>query len=451
MRILFAASEVYPLAKTGGLADVAGALPLAMSKRGHDVTVMMPCYQGLRGRGVEVKGGPLDLGSGFEVELRRVQLAPGVPALLVDSPDHFQREGLYGHPDDGARFLVFSRAIACWALREGFQVVHLNDWHTGPAAQMLKDEGFEGQVVFTIHNLQYQGHFKSNELGAERVLWRNHHPGRDKGDRIRFLLAGVRSAHRLTTVSPTYAREIQRQEYGEGLEQHLRSRSRDLHGVLNGLDTTVWDPAADPHLPHHYQPDDMQGKEACKRELERTFDWSAAPEIPILAWVGRLSSQKGTTLLVELAEWLSSLRVRLVVLGSGANSEEERLEHSFAGHPNLKLRLGFDEALAHRIYAGSDILLMPSRFEPCGLSQLIAMRYGTLPLVRSTGGLADTVIDGETGFRFKKHTSLALKRALNRVLRIWLTDRWRTMQMKAMSRDSSWSVSVAEYEKLYKS
>jgi len=447
MRILFAASEVYPLAKTGGLADVAGALPLALSKRGHDVTVMMPCYQDLRGQGVKV--GSLNLGSGHSVELRLVQLAQQVETLLVDSPRHFDRETIYGHPDDGGRFLVFSSAIANLALKEGFEVVHLNDWHTGPTAQMLQDGGFNGKVIFTIHNLQYQGRMDSKDLGAESVLWTNQNLAQDRGGKINFLLSGVKAAHRLTTVSPTYAREIQCKEYGEGLDEHLRTRSRYLHGVLNGLDTTVWDPSTDPHLNDQYKITEMQGKQECKRELEQIFGWSTAPEIPILAWVGRLSPQKGTSLLVDLAQWLSSNPVRLVVLGSGASSEESRLKSSYVGHSNVRLHLGFDEALAHQIYAGSDILLMPSRFEPCGLSQLIAMRYGTLPLVRSTGGLADTVIDGETGFRFKAPTSLALKRAIRRVLKVWQADRWRKMQMKAMSRDSSWSASVSEYEKLY--
>jgi len=452
-RVLFVTSEAYPLAKTGGLADVAGSLPRALVGLGRKVTLMMPNYACIEASGGSSKpAGKLTLGAdgsaGPEVALRRSTLGP-VEVLLVDSPDHFQREDLYGHPDDARRFLVFSVAAAAWALKVRPEVVHLNDWHAGPTAPLLRAGGFEGRIVITVHNLQYQGCFPSGALGPLEELWPQ--PGRalDADGQLNYLLSGMKAADMINTVSPTYAGEIQTPAYGEGLHDYLKANRHRLRGIINGLDQKVWDPSRDGDLPARFDACDLGGKARCKAALQRELGLEAEPGSLLLGSVGRITPQKGLDLVAKVADWFGDYQVQLVLLGTGWPEMETLVTEALEDLDNISLQIRYDEGLAHRIYAGADGLLMPSRFEPCGLSQLIGMRYGSLPIVRAVGGLADTVTEGVTGFLFREPTAKALRAVLDRTLAVWSTPEWARMVQAAMAHDSSWQASARQYLRLY--
>ena len=458
MRILFATSEAFPFSKTGGLADVAGALPPALARLGHDVLVVTPWYASL--------GGPAPLWIGdvdapFSGGFGPVGIgtidADGVRWAFVGHDD-FRRDRLYGYGDDVRRFARFTRAVPQVAARLGFQpdVIHVNDWHTAYLPMVLErgwhlPDGFAFlPSVFTVHNVQYQGTSPLDDtvhwlrLAPElRDSWMNWFGSANA------MQAGLGFARRVTTVSPTYAHEVRRPEFGYGLDGTFRHIGAKLTGILNGLDTDVWNPATDPDIASHYDRSDMTGKAASKQALSRRFGLDV--DRPLLAVVSRLAEQKGIDIFLDAAPGLLAQGWSLLVLGSGDAALEDRLLAFLRDAPDGQATgvVGYDEALAHLIYAGADALAIPSRFEPCGLSQMIAMRYGTLPVARSTGGLADTIEHGATGFLFIEADARGLLRGSSDAVERYDSSVWTAMMKRAMERDFSWEASARAYSELY--
>jgi starch synthase len=471
MEILFVASEVAPWSKTGGLGDVAAALPRALAARGHAVTVVSPRYGGIDplADGFTRKEGLLrSRGEPTAAWVRR-----GKPTFwLVEHERLFgARRGIYGEdgrdfPDNAERFTFLSRAALALPGATGGRprIVHANDWQTGLVPFLLRREHAEdphlarARTVFTIHNLAYQGVFPKDVVPHLGLPWDAFHlDGLEFYDQLSFLKAGLVFADALTTVSPTYAREIRTPEGGNGLDVLLRARAGDLHGILNGIDVAEWNPAADRHLPAHYSARALGGKARCKAALQRELGLPVRPDTPLAAVVSRLAEQKGMALLAAAVPELLARDVQLAVLGSGDARWEHALGRAAAERPDrMAVRLGFDEALAHRIEAGADVFLMPSRFEPCGLNQMYSLRYGTVPVVRAVGGLDDTVEDYDgwnagTGFKFRDYTPAALSLAVRRALDVHRDRRaWRGLIARGMAQDFSWERSAASYEALYR-
>jgi starch synthase len=393
-----------------------------------------------------------------------------VTAILIDVPELFDREALYGvdgrdYPDNAWRFAVFSRAALEYVRLRGERpsVIHAHDWQAGlvPVFQkmLLSDDPIVGGVpaVFTIHNLAFQGVFPASVvpqigLGPE-VL---HINALEYWGQVSYLKGGINFSEKITTVSPTYAREITRPELGFGFDGVLSRRADDLVGILNGIDVAEWDPARDPHLPAHFTARDLSGKQACKAGLQRELGLPIRPDVPLVGMVARLADQKGIDLVVAALDDLLGRELQLAVLGSGSRAYEEAFARAAQGRPDrLAARLGFDEGLAHRIEAGADVFLMPSRFEPCGLNQMYSLRYGTPPIVRAVGGLEDTVEDFDgwnrgTGFKFRDYTPQALLLSVRRALDVWRDRRaWRGIVGRGMAQDFSWERSARSYEALY--
>ncbi len=465
MRVLFVASEAYPFAKVGGLGDVAGSLPKALGELGHEVNLIMPRYPSMERWRVDL--GPFDvpMGGGKEVAaLKEGNLTHKVPVLMVDHPGYFARERVYGYEDDGRRYSFFSRAVleACIHINFSPEIIHCNDWHTALIPAYLRslysdvDLFSRTKTLFTIHNLMYQGVFPTElleytglpeELASEAVLL---HDGK-----INFMKAAITLADAVNAVSETYSREIQTSEYGYQLEEVLRQNRHKLHGVLNGLDLEIWNPRSDPLIPRTYEPTDRKGKGANKRALQREIGLPKERGL-LLGFIGRLTGQKGVDVLLDALPQMLLRKLQLVILGTGEKSYEEDLRAWDGRHPNISLKLGYDEALAHRIYSGVDAFLMPSRFEPCGLGQQISMTYGTIPIVRRTGGLADTVqeyshdAEGGTGFTFDEYTGAALLSAIDRALEVYAQkDRWRRLMENCAKQDFSWERSARAYADIY--
>ena len=479
------ASEAHPFATTGGLAEVVGALPGALARLGHRVTLVLPLYPGIESRDEgareeahgEVLGSTeLHLGHRQQV-VRFVRRAggDGVTVIFVDAPDLFAREGLYGngdgdYPDNAWRFALFSRAALEYLRLQGERpsVIHAHDWQAGlvPAYQKmsLSNDPVVGGVpaVFTIHNLAFQGLYPAAMLPEIGLPW-------DVMDiqamefwgRISYLKAGINFSDRITTVSPTYAKEVLTAELGFGFDGVLARRADDLHGILNGIDTARWNPASDPFVGASFTADELSGKAKAKRVLLKRAGFgtsAAALRRPVIGMVARLTDQKGLDLFAAAVDELVALDAAWVLMGNGERRYEELWGELAASHPGrVSSTLRYDEALEHLIEAGGDIFLMPSRFEPCGLNQLHSLRYGTLPVVRATGGLDDTVIDkdapggGGTGFKFRDYTTEALLAALRRALETYRQpDEWQLMQRTAMRQDFSWDVSAREYVKVYR-
>jgi len=460
-----AASEAAPYAKTGGLADVLGALPAALAALGHDVAVVLPRYQFIPLRETRRVYDDLPVSLGSTVYHTALHQIDGkVSYFFVDCPPLYDRPGLYGengldYPDNHIRFAVFARA-ALEVVRRVFRVdvLHCHDWQAGLVPVYLKtvmstDPTFLGvRTLFTIHNLGYQGLFGRDvlpEIGLTDDLFI---PGRlEFWGNISFIKGGLVYADALNTVSPTYAREIQTPEYGFGLDGVLRARSNVLSGILNGVDYSEWDPQTDPNLPARYSSSDLSGKSICKRELVREFGLPEDTfERPLIGIISRLTSQKGADLIEASIGNIIGLGFSLVVLGAGEPEYEEMFTRMAAAHPErVALRLGYDNGLAHRIEAGSDLFLMPSRYEPCGLNQIYSLRYGTIPIVRATGGLDDTIEEG-TGFKFWDYSAEALTDALRAARDAFADqDRWSAMMRRAMAEDFSWQVSARQYSDLY--
>ena len=478
MRVLFAASEVFPLAKTGGLADVCASLPRALQDLGHEVVIALPAYpQALDRLAAREPAVPLPDLPG--VELPGVALIPGrLPdggprVLLIDAPRWFARPGgPYGDaegrdwPDNAERFHGFARALQAIALdRAGLgwrpDLVHCHDWQTGLVPALLSPEPERPATVLTVHNQSYLGRFGRTQfdaLGLPEAWW---HPDALEfyGD-FSFLKAGLVFADQLTTVSPTYARELQQPEHGCGLDGLLRGRAGDFTGILNGIDTAVWNPATDPHLARCYDADDVDaGKRANKVALQAELGLAVVGEVPLLVLVSRLVEQKGIDLVVELIARWRERPLQWALLGNGEPRWEEQLRALAAALPDrVAVRIGYDEALAHRLEAAGDFFLMPSRFEPCGLNQMYSQRYGTIPVVHRTGGLADSVVDvfaaGDgtgTGLVFDTPDVATLAATLERGLSLYRNRAaWNALRRSAMAADFGWARSAAAYLEVYR-
>jgi starch synthase len=472
MRILMVASEVAPFAKTGGLADVLGALPRALSSLGHDVEVVMPRYRGVTagdrvGRiTVQLGGRQVDAGV-FAVS------ADGVRTVFIDQPIYFDRKGLYGeggqdYADSPERFAFLAHAAVRWSMLTGarYDVVHGHDWQAGGLAALIATPGAaktlaQVPLVFTIHNLAYQGLFDPSwlpVLGFSPVVMSL--DGMEYWNQASYLKAGIMFSQLITTVSPRYAFEIQTPEYGFGFDGILRSRADRLIGILNGIDYDQWNPASDPYLPIAFDAGDLSGKVAAKRHVLASFGiqtTEAAMDRPLVGMVSRLVDQKGFDLVADASAELLGLDATFVLLGTGDARYETLWRDLAAAHPDrVGARLGFDEGLAHVIEGGSDMFLMPSRFEPCGLNQMYSLRYGTVPVVRATGGLADTVRDFDsktgqgTGFTFDEYSSKAMLGALRRAIDTYRrADVWRALQLAGMGEDHSWTTSAQNYVSVY--
>jgi starch synthase len=473
MRLLFVTSEAYPLAKTGGLADVSRSLPAALRRKGVDVRVLMPGYPcailGLKNPEV-VSRLPPAMGIDDGILIAGHFPDCDLPVWMVSSGSLFNRAGgLYQDdagqdwPDNARRFAYLSQVgaeIALGRTTHSWQpdVVHGNDWHTGLLPLLIANEPAERpRTVFTTHNMAFQGNFPPGEVpalpdGAADAI--------EFYGRLSYLKAGLRFADRVTTVSPTYAREILTPEYGFGLEGVLQERGPDFRGILNGIDDEIWNPATDPFLAANYRVRDTTGKRLCKRALQEQFGLAVEADTPLLGFVSRLTGQKMADSLVDAIGWIAAQGAQLVVVGEGNRMLETALANAAAAHNGqVAVSIGYDEALAHKLQAGSDILLSPARFEPCGLTQLYALRYGTLPVVRRTGGLADTVTDtnnrsisdhSATGFVFEDTTVESMIAALSRALTLYREPlQWRLLQLQAMTREFSWDTSAAAYIALY--
>lgn len=475
-KILFASSEVHPLVKTGGLADVSASLPLALHEQGQDVHIVMPAYRAclaaLEGA-VEVASIKLD-GFLLPVTILESRLPNSEVVLwLVNSPYHFDRDGgPYSQPvggdwpDNAARFALFSRAIEVLAMDEaGLQwqpdILHCNDWQTGLALALIADKPGRPATLFTIHNLAYQGVYSRDEFEAldlDESYWTIE--GLEFYSQLSFIKGGLVFADKITTVSPSYAQEICTAEYGAGLEGLLSYRSEQgrLSGILNGIDHDEWNPKQDRYIAKTYSDKTIDKKSGNKAALQQLFSLPNEPNTLLLGLISRLVSQKGIDLTIAAVRQLldEGASVQLVCLGSGDAEYERDLQVLRARFPDkVGVTIGYDEALSHQIEAGVDAFVMPSRFEPCGLNQLYSLRYGTLPIVRATGGLADSVEDadglgGGTGFQFELATAEAMLVALKRADTLYQqADLWRKMQVTAMKRDFSWQSSALDYLALY--
>jgi starch synthase len=467
-------SEAVPFAKTGGLADVLGALPSAIARLGWSVTLVLPRYRGIAADAIAGRF-PLTVGSQVhDIALYEAALGDGARALFVDAPDLFDRDELYGaggtdYPDNARRFAVLARAALEQAARAASppSVVHAHDWQAGLAPVYLKTLYASHPllagtpIVFTIHNLAYQGLFEADWLPRLDLPWALLGiEALEFWGRVSFLKGGINYSEILTTVSPRYAEEIQTPALGFGFDGILRRRSADLGGILNGIDTTQWDPSRDPHLPAPFSAEDLAGKRASKAALLARYGLpndDAAMARPLVGMISRMVDQKGFDLIAALASELPRLEAAFVVLGTGEARYQDLWRALAARHPDrIGTRIGFDEPLAHLIEGGADMFLMPSRFEPCGLNQIYSLRYGTVPIVRRVGGLADTVRDDapgrrtSNGFVFEDYAPEALLGALRRALDVFKDQRhWRALQLAGMKQDHSWDRSAREYVKIY--
>jgi starch synthase len=472
MRVLFVASEGLPFSKTGGLADVVEALPKALVTQGHEVIVVLPRYRRTTAKGVAVPSLTVPMGAG----LRFPSVLDGgrvndVQYFFVDDPEYFDRDQLYGaagadYPDNAERFAEFSRAaieIAKQVWRP--EVIHCHDWQTALVPVLLrtlyaKDPQFqEVPAVLTIHNMGYQGIFPASairRIGVPDTLFTP--AALEFYGQANYLKGGLLYADRLTTVSRKYADEIQNSEYGHGLEGVVRSRADRLTGILNGVDYSVWDPSHDRLIAARYSSKEFAGKQKCKADLLQQFQLPDGNlQRPVLGIVSRFADQKGFDLLEEIAEELLEEEVVIVALGAGEPGHERKFRELAQRFPaRMAVKIAYDNVLAHKIEAGADMFLMPSRYEPCGLNQIYSLRYGTVPIVRATGGLEDTVdaydpATGEgTGFKFQEYSGQALLAAIRRALQVYRDPvAWRRLQARGMAKDFSWKASAAEYGRLY--
>ncbi|MBS3976262.1 MAG: glycogen synthase GlgA [Syntrophomonadaceae bacterium] len=469
-KVLILGAEVTPFAKTGGLADVLGSLPKALSELELDVRVAMPCHKQVS-KSTYLTDMPVAMEGHWETAIiRATQLQPNsskqVPVYLVDNYRYFHRESLYGYHDDAQRYDFFCKAVIAMLPLIGFNpdVIHCNDWQTGPLPLYLK-ERHEGEpfykdmaTLFTIHNLAYQGRFGREVLAGMGLGNEFFTPAKiESYGQVNFLKAGLVYADVINTVSKKYSMEIQDPEYGEGLDGLMRQRASDLYGILNGIDYQVFDPSTDPHIAANYNVKDISPKKENKKVLQEKMGLPRS-EVPVIGLVTRLAAQKGLDLINEMACQLLHEDIQFVVLGKGEDHFQQMfLQLAKSCKNKVAVKIGFDPELAQLIYAGSDMFLMPSRYEPCGLGQMISLRYGTIPIVRATGGLEDTIIDYNqnnkqgTGFSFKEKTPAALFTAVQRALSLYRNNpsEWDKMAIRGMQTDFSWNKSAGEYLKAY--
>lgn len=469
MKILIAASEMTPFAKTGGLADVVGSLPKELKNLGHDVRVVIPCYKEILG-GEYLTDLPVPMDGHLETAIIRHAAIKSrnseIPVYLVDNYKYFYRDRMYGYSDEFDRFNFFTKASLAMLPYIAFQpdVIHCNDWHTALIPLFLKvkfiEEPFFQKMatIFTIHNLQYQGKFPPGVLRALALDDSFFTPEElEYYGEVNFMKAGILYGDVINTVSKKYATEIQTAELGEGLDGLLRKRALDLYGILNGLDYDEFNPSKDEKIYVNYDVNSLDKKRENKYRLQKELGLSMG-DIPLIGIITRLASQKGLDLIAAIIDQIIGLGIQFVLLGTGEDYYEKLFADVKMRYPQqTSINLGFDAVLAQKIYAGSDIFLMPSRFEPCGLGQLISLRYGTIPVVRRTGGLEDTIknYDPETGygngFDFVEYVPDSLLEALNRAVTLYRTNpkAWRKLVRSAMNMDFSWNRSAIKYLELY--
>jgi len=480
------AAEAVPYVKVGGLADVVGALPRALEKLGAQPAVVIPAYKDIHHERHGIR--PFAPLPGFDVpmgpRIERAEIfhtrAPdtGIDVFLIGCRDYFLRDGIYDNPvtgegfvDNMQRYVFFMKAGLALLQRLGrhADILHCHDWQTALIPGFLRtnlqhDPAFARTgSLFTIHNLAYQGVYPKHALYWAGINTRHHHLGSpfEFYGQVNFMKVGIECSDMLNTVSESYALEIRSgPEHGNGLEEVLKNREKDLHGIINGIDYAEWNPETDPHIPARFTREDLSGKSRCKAEVLRRF---GLPEtnarFPLIGMVSRLADQKGFDLLKHAEAELAGLDLSLVVLGRGQRRYHDLLAHLAARYPDrIAVKTDFDDPLAHTIYAGSDLLLVPSQYEPCGLNQLIALRYGAVPLVRATGGLVDTVKDYDpreetgTGFHFRQYSAHDLTNALRRALELYSTpERWRRLIRRGMAENWSWEESARRYMEIYQS
>jgi starch synthase len=472
--ILFVTSEAHPLIKTGGLADVAGSLPKALAELGEDIRIVMPNYQGIRTNESVFYKSTIRVNNS-EINLLETRL-PGanVSVLLVDYPKFFKLPGNPYHDEAGKpwdnsaeRFGLFCYAVAEIAMNRAYldwkpDIVHCNDWQSGLVPALLSLEQHRPATLFTIHNLAYQGVFPRTVdyvLNLPASLWDD--GGIEFHGMLSFLKSGIAYSDRITTVSPTYAQEIQTAQFGCGLEGLLHHRREVLTGILNGIDYEHWNPAKDQYLAINFNPESLTKKALNKSDLQKRMDLPLKKRLPLLGLISRLVDQKGIDLLLECLPELLQMPMQLVILGSGEKKFEQQLLDFAKAEPNkVAVQIGYDEALAHLIEAGADAFLMPSRYEPCGLNQMYSQLYGTIPIVNKVGGLADTVIDtvpqtlsdqSATGIVFDGAIAGALLEAIKRTLMLYdQLETWKQLQVTGMRKDFSWNHSAEQYQNLYR-
>ena len=472
MRILFVASEGLPFSKTGGLADVVEALPKALVAQGHDVAVILPRYRNTQTKNVVIKSLTVPMGTALRFPSVAVAAPPGgVQYFFVDDPGYFDREQLYGiggrdYPDNAERFAEFARAAIELAKQLWLpDVIHCHDWQSALVPVLLRTAYAPDPqlspvpVIFTIHNMGYHGLFARDVLariGLPDSLFRME--ALEFFGHVNYLKGGLVFSDYLTTVSRKYAQEIQTTEYGHGLDGVVRTRADHLVGILNGVDYSVWNPEVDTLIEARYSARDLSGKQACKRDLLAQFGLPDGNFTrPLIGIVSRFADQKGFDLLAQVADELMQEDLAIVALGSGEAKHERMFRELARQFPErLAVKIAYDNMLAHKIEAGADIFLMPSRYEPCGLNQIYSLRYGTVPVVRATGGLDDTIepfepADGRgTGFKFSEYKGPALMAALREALAAYRdTQAWQRLQTNGMAKDFSWNASALEYGRLY--
>jgi len=481
MKVLFASSEIVPFAKTGGLADVSASLPVALRKLGHEISVFTPLYGETRAKNPSLR--PTGITVSVPVGERTVSggimegALPGsdVPVYFLDAPKYYDRDGLYGtsagdHKDNCSRFVFFARGLLETAKALGFapDVIHLNDWQTALAAVYRKtlyagEPLFEkSAVLLTIHNLAYQGVFWHLDMPLTGIDWSHFNwKELDHFGKLNFLKGGIVFADRINTVSPTYAGEIRSSEFGAGLDGVLRHVGGRLSGIINGVDYAHWNPETDELLPARYSASDLSGKAECKKALQAEYGLPQKADVPVIGIVGRLAAQKGLDLVAEAMGEFLKMPLQIIILGTGEEKIQDVIREVASSAPErIGAKIAFDNRIAHLIEAGSDIFMMPSRYEPCGLNQMYSLKYGTVPLVRSTGGLADTIVDctPETlksgranGFSFKPYEVKALIETVKRALELYgRREDWARLVSVGMRQDWSWARSAREYEALYK-
>jgi starch synthase len=474
MKILMVSSEAIPFAKTGGLADVSGALPKALARLGHEITLALPKYRqvdekrfGLAKTAMDLK---VPVGQRLEeAEVYAAEVEARYRALLVRKDAYYNREQLYGSPtgdyeDNAERFVFFCRAVveAACALRP--DVIHCHDWQSALVPVYLKTLYREDPrlaripSVFTIHNIGYQGLFWHYDLPLTNLGWELFTPqALEFYGKLNFLKGGIVFSDAVTTVSRRYMEEIQTAEFGAGLDGVLRDRRRNLHGILNGVDYDDWSPDRDPLIRAPYDPQRLSGKKACKSDLQKAFGLPVDETVPVVGIISRLAEQKGFDLITAAMDELMKEGLQLIILGTGDEKYHLLLDALARKHPDrIGLKIAFDNTLAHKIEAGADLFLMPSRYEPCGLNQIYSLKYGTVPVVRAVGGLDDTIEDYRpeaglgTGFKFKEYSPAALMEAMRRALAAY-RDRgaWERLMTRGMAADFSWDRSARAYVGVY--
>lgn len=478
MRILFATSEVYPLIKTGGLADVSYSLPIALKKLGHDIKIILPFYRSIKEKikpkSCKFTGRVFGYNNDIKIYSSKLSKGHSIEVLLVDAPDLFDRDGgpytddkneAWG--DSAYRFAIFSRVVAMLgndqlAMKWVPDLVHCNDWQTGLVIPLLQIGKNPPATLFTIHNLAYQGNFSKDEfdhLLLPPKWWSI--DGLEFYGECSFLKAGIMNADWVTTVSPTYAKEVQTANYGERFEGILQHRQDRFLGVLNGVDYQQWNPESDPLIDTQFSSETLALKKKNKKSLQKQLGLPVSDKVPVFGMICRMAYQKGVDLVIEALPKILKEDVHVIILGSGDIYYEtafNKLQQQFPD--KLSITIGYNEGLSHQIEASADFFLMPSRYEPCGLNQIYSLRYGTLPIVRNTGGLADTVIDASdenikdkiaTGFIFEEATAIQLEDAVHRALAIYRKAKHlKQMRLTAMKQDFSWEKSSLEYERLYR-